>query len=173
MSRFQDVKKAFAAARKKYDGYYSQCAYFASAFSRALIDRFEWPRELVIWERPGAGPVAHVEDALALEEDTFWHLGLRLRLPEEGPSGEGIQLSLRFKRTSDHYLLELFPGVEFELREPTVEQFQPVLDVLFEEIATHYERGLDLFLENRAGKLRIPYAVPEPKPLPSSGAGED
>jgi hypothetical protein len=55
MSRFQDVKKVVAEARKKYDGYYSQCAYFAGAFSRALVDRFEWPRELVSYERPGFG----------------------------------------------------------------------------------------------------------------------
>ena len=173
MSRFQDVKKAFAAARKKYDGYYSQCAYFASAFSRALIDRFEWPRELVAWERPGAGPVAHVEDALVLEEDTFWHLGLRLRLQGETAASDDIRIALRFKKSGDHYLMELFPGVEFEVREPTVEQFQQVLDTLFEEIAMHYDRGLDLFLENRAGKLRIPFAVPEPKPLPERGGSDD
>ncbi len=173
MSRFQDVKKAFSAARKKYDGYYSQCAYFASAFSRALIDRCEWPRELVTWERPGVGPVAHVEDALVLEEDTFWHLGLRLRLQEQAPASDDIRIALRFKRAADHYLLELFPGVEYEVREPTVEQFQQVLDTLFEEIAMHFERGLDLFLENRAGKLRIPFAVPEPKPLPEGSQSED
>src|SRR6266702_4410882 len=122
MSRFQDVKKAYAEARKKYDGYYSQCAYFAGAFSRALVDGFGWPRELVTWERPGAGPVAHVEDALVLEEDTYWHLGLLLRL--------------------------------------------------YEEIATHYDRGLDLFLENRAAKLRLPFSPPEPKPLPDTGEPE-
>jgi hypothetical protein len=37
----------------------------------------------------------------------------------------------------------------------------------------HYDRGLDLFLENRAGKLRIPFLVPEPKPLPASGNGKE
>jgi hypothetical protein len=171
MSRFQDVKKAFAAANKKYDGYYSQCAYFASAFSRALIDDFEWPRELVTWERPGAGPVGLVEDALVLEQDTFWHLRLRLRLQGQGPGSDDIRIALRFKRSGDHYLLELFPGVEFEVREPVIEEFRQVLDALFEEIAMHYERGLDLFLENRSGKLRIPFAVPEPKPLPDVRAG--
>ncbi len=173
MSRFQDVKKAFAAARKKYDGYYSQCAYFASAFSRAIIDSFEWPRELVVWERPGAGPVAHIEDALVLEEDTFWHLGLRLRLQEQGPVSDDLSIAFRFKKSGDHYLLELFPGVEFEVREPTAEQFQAVLDTLFEEIKTHYDRGLELFLENRSGKLRIPFTVPDPKPLPDVAATED
>jgi len=173
MSRFQDVKKAFAAAQKKYDGYYSQCAYFAGAFSRALVDRFEWPRELVTWERPGVGRVAHVEDALVLEEDTFWHLGLLLRFQEHAPASSGIRVALRFKKAADRYLLELFPGVEFEVREPTAEAFQPVLDALFDEIAMHYDRGLDLFLENRAGKLRIPFSPPEPKPLPDTGEAEN
>ncbi len=173
MSRFHEVKKAFSAAQKKYDGYYSQCAYFASAFSRALIERFEWPRELVTWERPGAGPVAHVERALLLEDDTFWHLGLRLKLQEGTSPGDDLRIALRFKKTGDHYLLELFPGVEFEVREPTAEGFRPALDTLFEEIAMHYDRGLDLFLENRAGKLRIPFLVPEPKPLPASGNGKE
>jgi hypothetical protein len=165
MSRFQDVKTAYAAARKKYDGYYSQCAYFAGAFSRALVDSFGWPRELVTWERPGVGTVEHVEDALVLEPDTFWHLGLILRLEKSTPEDEALRLAVRFKRAGDGYLLELFPGVEFEVREPSPEAFQPVLDTLYEEIATHYQRGLDLFLENRTGKLRIPFVPPAPKPL--------
>ena len=172
MSRFQDVKKAFAVARKNYDGYYSQCAYFAGAFSRALIDGFGWPRELVTWERPGAGPVAHVEDALVLEEDTFWHLGLLLRLAEDAGEDDALRIALRFKRAGDRYLLELFPGVEFDVAEPTGVAFQPALDALYEEIALHYERGLELFLENRAGKLRIPFFPPEPKPLPDAATPE-
>lgn len=173
MSRFQDVKKAYAEARKKYDGYYSQCAYFAGAFSRALVDGFGWPRELVVWERPGEGPVAHVEDALVLEEDTYWHLGLLLRLAEEAGPADALRIALRFKRAGDRYLVELFPGVEFDVREPTATAFQPVLDALYEEIATHYDRGLDLFLENRAAKLRLPFSPPEPKPLPDTGAAEN
>ena len=173
MSRFQDVNKAFAAARKKYDGYYSQCAYFAGAFSRALVDVFGWPRELVTWERPGAGPVAHVEDALMLEEDSYWHLGLLLRLAEDARPEDTLRIALRFKRAGDRYLLELFPGVEFDVVEPTSAAFQPVLDALYEEIALHYERGLELFLENRAGKLRIPFRPPEPKPLPDAGTPEN
>jgi hypothetical protein len=166
MSRYQDVRKAYAAARKKYDGYFSQCAYFAGAFSRALLDGFGWPRELVTWERPGVGAVAHVEDALVLEEDTYWHLGLSLRLSEDAPPAEALRIALRFKRAGDRYLVELFPGVEFDVTEPSVEAFQPVLDALFEEITTYYDRGLDLFLENRAAKLRLPYSPPEPKPIP-------
>ena len=166
MSRFQDVKKAYAAAQKKYDGYYSQCAYFAGAFSRALVDSFGWPRELVTWERPGEGVVAHVEDALVLESDTFWHLGLMLRLEKGAVEEEAVRVAVRFKRAGDGYLLELFPGVEFEVREPTPDAFQPVLAALFDEIATHFDRGLELFLENRTGRLRIPFVPPAPNPLP-------
>jgi len=172
MSRFQDVKKAFAAASKRYDGYYSQSAYFAGAFSRALVDGFGWPRELVTWERPEAGPVTRVEDALVLRDDTFWHCGLRLRLEPDARAAP-IALSLRFKHTGGRFLLELFPGVEFEVREPTPEAFQPVLDALYDEIATHYERGLDLFLENRAAKLRIPFAPPAPRPLQDAPKAEN
>ena len=165
MSRFQDVKKAFAAAQKTYDGYYSQCAYFAGAFSRALVDGFGWPRELVAWERPGAGPVTRVEDALVLDADTFWHCGLTLRLDGEARPGDAVRLGLRFKRMGERFLLELFPGVEFDVREPTPQAFQPVLDALYDALATHYERGLDLFLENRAGKLHIPFSPPPPRPV--------
>ena len=172
MSRFQDVKKAFAAASKRYDGYYSQCAYFAGAFSRALVDGFGWPRELVSWERPGAGPVTRVEDALVLDPDTFWHCGLRLKLDAD-PRTAPIVLALRFKRAGDRFLLELFPGVEFDVREPTPEAFQPVLDALYEELATYYDRGLELFLENRAAKLRIPFAPPAPRPLQDAAKAEN
>jgi hypothetical protein len=169
MSRFQDVKKAYAAAEKKYDGYYSQCAYFAGAFSRTLLDSFGWPRELVSWERPGHGAVARIEDALVLEADTFWHLGLLLRLEKGAPEEEALRLAVRFKKAGDGYLLELFPGVELDVREPSTEAFQPVLATLFDELTTHFDRGLELFLDNRAGRLRIPYVPPAPKPLPAGG----
>jgi hypothetical protein len=164
MSRFQDVKKAFATAKKKYDGYYSQCAYFAGAFSRALIDQFGWPRELVFWERPGTGRVDRVEDAIVLQGDTFWHFGLHLQLQED-QTRDDLRIAVRFKRAGERYLIELFPGVELDVREPTAEAFQPVLDALYEEIVLHYDRGLELFLDNRAGRLRIPFMPPEPKSL--------
>ncbi len=168
MSRFQDVKKSYAAAQKKYDGYYSQCAYFLGAFSRALVDGFGWPRELVSWERPGAGAVTHVEDALVLEADTFWHCGLRLRLDADAGPGSELKLDLRFKRAGDRFLFQVLPGVELDVQEPTPEAFQPILDALYEEITTFYERGLDLFLENRAGKLHIPFTPPPPRPARSN-----
>jgi hypothetical protein len=163
MSRFQDVKAAYASGRKKYDGYYSECAYFAGAFFRALIDRFGWPRELVSWERAGVR-VAKVEDALVLDQDTYWHLGLHLRLQDDAAAE--LSVPLRFKKLGERWVLEIFTAVEFEVREPTADAFQPALDALFDEIATFYERGLDLFLENRAGKLRIPFTPPQPRPLP-------
>jgi len=166
MSRFQDVKKAFATAKKTYDGYYSQCAYFAGAFSRAIIDQFGWPRELVSWDRPGAGRVDRVEDAIVLQADTFWHFGVHLQLQED-QSRDDLRIAVRFKKSGDGYLIELFPGVELDVREPTAEAFQPVLDALYEEIVLHYVRGLELFLDNRAGRLRIPFVPPEPKSLGS------
>ena len=172
MSRFHDVKRVFAAARKKYDGYYSQCAYFAGAFSRNLVDGFGWPRELVAWERPHAGPVTHVEEALVLDVDTFWHCVMTLRLEADAQPSDVFRLALRFKRAGDRFLLELFPGVEFDVPEPTPEAFQPVLDTLYDELATHFDRGLDLFLENRSGKLRIPFTPPTPRPLPDRENGK-
>ncbi len=83
-----------------------------------------------------------------------------------------LALALRFKRSGDRFLLELFPGVEFDVSEPTPDAFQPVLDALYDAIATHYERGLDLFLENRAGKLHIPFATPRPRPVPEAKPGD-
>jgi hypothetical protein len=95
---------------------------------------------------------------------------MTLRLQEEASSAEDLHLSMRFKRAGDRYIVELFPGVEFDVQEPTAEAFEPVLDLLFEELTLHYDRGLDLFLENRVGKLRIPFSPPEPKPpRPSKG----
>ena len=105
-------------------------------------------------------------------DDSYWHLGLVLRLAEDAEPEDALRVAARFKRAGDRYLLELFPGVEFDVVEPTAAAFKPVLDALYEEIALHYERGLDLFLENRGGKLRIPFTPPAPKPLPDAGTTE-
>jgi hypothetical protein len=129
------------------------------------VDGFGWPRALVTGERRGAGPVEHVEDAIVLDADTFWHCGLRLKLGTEPAPDNELILKLRFKRAGNRFLLELFPGVEFDVSEPTPEAFKPVLDALYEELVTHYARGLELFLDNRAGKLRIPFSPPAPKAL--------
>ncbi len=167
MSRYQDVTKAFAAAKKRFDGYYSQSAYFAGAFSRALLEQSGWPRELVAWERPGHGPVAHVEDALVLDADTFWHLGLHLRIQEAGGPGDNVRVLIRFKRSGTGYIMELFHGVELDVQEPTPEGFRSVVAALMEEIASFYDRGLDLFLDGRASKLRLPFKPPVPRPVPA------
>jgi hypothetical protein len=126
----------------------------------------------VTYERPGHGPVPRIEDALVLEGDTNWHLAITLRLQEDATPADELRLALRFKRAADRYIIEIFPGVEFDVQEPTGEAFAPVLDVLFEEMKLHYDRGLELFLENRAGKLHIPYSPPEPKAPRAAKPGE-
>jgi ABC-type multidrug transport system fused ATPase/permease subunit len=54
------------------------------------------------------------------------------------------------------------------LRNAPITIFDEATSQVDSESEMKIHKALDLFLENRAGKLRLPYSPPEPKPLPAS-----
>jgi hypothetical protein len=166
MNKFAEVRRAFADAQDRFAAYRAECVHFAAAFTRAVIEDFGWPRELV---RYGDGSAEYPEDVMRLAADGCWELPMALQV-REGEAVDTIAFQLRFRRAGDDWYLQLFPGVEFEVAAPTREALAPALDALHRALRAHYEQGLTHFLEGRSGRLHLPYtpadggAVTRPAP---------
>ncbi len=173
-TRYLDLCSKFEDARKRYKDYRSDCVFFASQFARQLTEYLGGPREMVTFEpvggaRAGDGPV-QPEEAIHLDEDTYYHLGLTLRLSVEKVverAGEkvvdrmedDIPLHIRFKKIDRLYVVNLFGHEDFELAEPSSSSLQPIFDELYTSIKRHYEDGLRLFLDKRGQNLHLPFTA--------------
>jgi hypothetical protein len=159
MSRYQDLQRSLEGARARFSGYHSECSFFAAQLIRGLGEYSGWPRELLAFERLGGGegagePAARVEDAMHLDEDGFWHVGLRLAL-EEPKGRDSILLVIRFKKLEARYVVSPFGSEDFEVPAPTPEALQPIYDSILNAVKRHYEDGLRLFLDNGGRGLKI------------------
>jgi hypothetical protein len=161
-SRYQQLCQTLENARSQFAAYRSECVLFAATLSRGLIDHAGWPRELVTYEPlPGDAPAApthRIEDAMHLDADAFWHVGLRLAI-EEPRARDSILLRVRFKKLDTRYIVSLFGFEDFEVASPTPEQLHPIYESILNAVRRHYEYGLRLFLENGGRGLKIPVST--------------
>jgi hypothetical protein len=170
-SRYQELSKSLAEARARYGAYRSECFFFAATLSRGFIEYTGWPREQVAYEGVSGGaaaPTQKAEEALHLDQDGFWHFGLRLTLAE--PKGESsILLRVRFKKLETRYIISLVGFEDFEVGAPTPEWLQPIYDSIVNAVKRHYDYGLRLFLENGGRGLKIPISAEQLAALARDG----
>ncbi len=161
-SRYQQLCQALEDARKRFSDYRSDCVFFAATFARGLAEYLGGPRDLVAFEpvagvRVGDGPT-DVKDAMHLDEDTYWHFGLRLRLCAD-QAVDAIPLRIRFKKIEGRYVVNLFGHEDFELAEPSPAALAPVYEELFNSVRRHYDDGLRLFLDKRGQNLHLAFSA--------------
>jgi hypothetical protein len=160
-TRYQELTRSLEEARKRYSDYRSDAVFFAATFARGLTDYLAGPRDLVAFEPPPGAPEADgvdVERSIHLDEDTYWHLGLRLRLASDKAS-DAVRIEVRFKKVESRYLVNLFGHEDFELTEPTPMALEPVYAELFASMKRHYDDGLRLFLDQRGQNLHLPFSA--------------
>lgn len=171
-SRYQDLSKSLAEARARFGAYRSECFFFAATLSRGFMEFTGWPRELVAYQAVSgadAAPTQKIEDAMHLDQDGFWHFGLRLTLEE--PKGKGsLLLRVRFKKLETRYIISLVGFEDFEVAAPTPEALQPIYDSILNAVKRHYDYGLRLFLENGGRGLKIPISAEQLAALVRDGA---
>jgi hypothetical protein len=161
-TRYQDLCHALDDARKRFKDYRSDCVFFASQFTRQLAENLGGPKDLVSFEptgglRQGDGPVT-IEEALHLDEDTYWHLHMKLHLAA-GKATDEIQLHVRFKKIEKLYVVNLFGHEDFELAEPSPAALEPIFAALYLSVKRHYEDGLRLFLDKRGQNLHMAFTA--------------
>ena len=161
-TRYQDLCHSLVEARKRSRDYRSDCVFFAATFARGLTEYLGAGRDAVCFEpvagaSEGGGPV-DVQDSMRLDEDTYWHFGLRLQLAA-GKANDSVHLTLRFKKMEGRYVVNLFGHEDFELAEPSPAALEPVFTELLESMKRHYEDGLRLFLDKRGQNLHMPFTA--------------
>jgi hypothetical protein len=159
---YQQICKAFETARENYAAYRSECALFAGIFSRGFAEYLGGVRDAVSYEplkgvREGDGPV-DVQEAMHLDEDTYWHFGVMMRVAG-GKADDVVRFQVRFKKIEKRWVISLFGHEDFELSEPNGATLQPVYELLVASIKRHYEDGLRLFLDKRGQNLHLPFSA--------------
>jgi hypothetical protein len=159
---YQLICKAYAISRENYAAYRSECALFAGTFSRGFADYLGGARDAISYEslrgvREGDGPV-DVQEAMHLDEDTFWHFGMQIKVAGE-KSNDVVRVAVRFKKIERRFVISLFGHEDFEITEPNALTLEPVYEVLVASIRRHYEDGLRLFLDKRGQNLHLPFSA--------------
>jgi hypothetical protein len=159
---YQLVCKAYAIARENYAAYRSECALFAGTFSRGLAEYLGGSRDAISYEslsgvREGDGPV-DVQEAMHLDEDTYWHFGVQIRVVGE-KSADTVRMQVRFKKMERRFVINLFGHEDFEISEPNALTLEPVYELMVASVRRHYEDGLRLFLDKRGQNLHLPFSA--------------
>lgn len=158
---YQLISKAYAISRENYAAYRSECALFAGIFSRGFAE-YLGGRDAITYEslrgvRKGDGPV-DVQEAMHLDEDTFWHFGMLIRVDGKKTT-DLVRIEVRFKKIEKRFVISLFGHEDFELGEPNALTLEPVYELLVLSIRRHYEDGLRLFLDKRGQNLHLPFSA--------------
>lgn len=159
---YQDLCQALEEARERSRVYRSQCAFFATQFERQFAEYLGIQHDRVTFEPltgagAGDGPVP-VQEAMQLDEDTYWHVGLRLELSTE-KAKDSILFHLRFKKMEDLYVVNLFGHEDFEVAEPSPTALRPIFVELYDSVKRHYQDGLRLFLDRRGQNLHMGFTA--------------
>ena len=159
---YQMICKAYAIARENYAAYRSECALFAGTFSRGFAEYVGGARDAISYEslrgvREGDGPV-DVQEAMHLDEDTYWHFGMLIRVTGE-KTADVVRVQVRFKKIEKRFVINLFGHEDFEITEPNGLTLEPVYELLVASIRRHYEDGLRLFLDKRGQNLHLPFSA--------------
>jgi hypothetical protein len=159
---YQQICQALATARENYAAYRSESALFAGILSRGFAEYLGAARDAVGYEslkgvREGDGPV-DVQEAMHLDEDTYWHFGVVIRVASE-QSTDVLRFQVRFKKIEKRWVVSLFGHEDFELVEPSTTSLEPVYELLVASIRRHYEDGLRLFLDKRGQNLHLPFSA--------------
>jgi hypothetical protein len=155
MTRFDELCHALSAARKKYLRWRSDFIVFAEELRDNLQEYLSSPIDKVKFaplnEPRHRDAVYSVREALFLDADTVWHLGIAITLYEM-PGGVGEEthiLDIQITKKTGKYLLQLAPhSQEFTVDSGERATFQPFFDFIFAELTRYYDEGLTDFLEH-------------------------
>lgn len=118
MSKFEEICAAFDESQRKFIDYRSECHDFGRKLSRQYIQFLEVPKEHFEWfnpdaDKPPKGKVT-IPGAMYLDDDTYWHLGLKITVIDKQKSGfrPKILIIFKFKKLDNSTFEVLIDGDE-------------------------------------------------------------
>ena len=86
VTKFDELCAAFAESRSKFFKYRDECLGLATKLISGLVQYLEIPRDCVSFvpldKEPEPDRQYHIIGAMHLDDDTFWHVGVQLRIYE-------------------------------------------------------------------------------------------
>lgn len=152
MTKFEELCQLAADATRRSQAYRIQSIQVLVAVRNTLVNYLGCKEESVMFypglSEPEGQKLYGPAGALEIADDGWWHFGLVVSIGLE-------RLLMRFamKQKDDRYVLRPHgeQQTEFVVTDPK-DDFQPVVQWVFNFIKVYYEQGLDRFLSQREKK---------------------
>ena len=162
MTKFDELCQAYATSRKNYFDYRNACHDFISRLVKKTIKYLEIPEEQVklipLSEEVKDQCDYSISEAMHLDEDTFWHIGIKITLYEQPDivPHQPVLIWLMVKKNDGSFLVKLGPGSkDFMIRPNEEKDYIHFIDTVFLSIKNSFELELQHFLEGEEKTRRI------------------
>ncbi|MBU2840921.1 hypothetical protein HF670_15600 [Acidithiobacillus thiooxidans] len=157
MTKFLDLCNSYKISRETYFKYRDRSFLFARELIRRYADYLGIPEEQLrlvpLNEEPNPNKTYSLFDAIHLNDDSFWHLGLQITIftaPNQYPR-QTLLITFLFKETDSGFRIlisEDDPG--HIINTGNESEFLAFFDFLQDTIQQNFETGLQRFLDTSA-----------------------
>lgn len=150
MSKLDELRKAIQAGKNEYCKYQDECIDFVEKFMNGMVDYFEIPeghfRYLPLDESEEEGRSYSLIDIMKLEDDTFWHLRLEIKLAERTI----LHLYFKVKKENDIFVLKGIDDPSLHNINPNIaEDFIKYYDYIFNNLIDEFQNGFKNWLKSK------------------------
>lgn len=148
MSKFDELCQVYRKSRRAFLDYEQACQDFARDLVYGMIEYFEWPRDQEInyiplgEELDPTNKFYALAGAMRMNEESFWHFGVELRIYEPGGSYPSpFVLSFYIKKVGPFFIVKLGPkGREIKINEEQRNALEPFYEAVFRQIAEFFAK---------------------------------
>ena len=162
MTKFDELCKAFARARKDYHEYENSSRKFAGKLVKKLIDHMGIPKDqfkyVPLEGERDKNATYSIAGAMHLDHDAYWNLGICITIYEQPNSypHQPLLIRLLFKKKDDSYIVKIGPNGDVNnVRLDVEEDYAVFAEFLFNYLKNIYEGRLEKFLEKDIVEKKI------------------
>jgi len=146
MSKYDEICQVYQKARRSFLDYEETCRSFAREIVEGMIEYFEWPRDQEITfiqlgeEINPSNRFYALAGAMRMDDESFWHFGVELRVEEmSGAHAQPFLMSFFIKKVGPHFIVKLGPtGEEIRIHEGRRGELAPFYDAVYVKIAEFF-----------------------------------
>ena len=160
IDRYQVLAEIYKENLKEFNDYQKESLKFFKQYLESFIEFFSLSPEhllLFTWDENGS-QTADPSKALQLQEDSFWHvrMGIKLKVKDEKLPEQNLLFEMSFKKYKGSYIMKLNSGLAVEI--PFAKEkwhHHEFLKHIYDFLADFYQNDLSKFLDkpeiNRLG----------------------
>ncbi len=156
MTKFEELCEIYTKAENDFYNYKWKCIDFAKNMGNGVANYLGCKTEDIqyySYDSEGKTHETHHRDALFLRKDTFWHFGMGINLYRVGQNYPDMlhMFDLAIKGKKKSFIVQ-FPQLNerFTINPNKSEDFQPMYDLIFNNIKDRFENQLEKFLKNES-----------------------